>query len=136
MYRMQYRAMCNRETNRLPIADLQRKLGSNVPNIENGTAAGYEPIDPKYFVYYGYPWEFGVTERGRSYEGSGFYTNFYTNHFMLVEVDGFKEAILDMGRADSISDMRFQDGRHYAKFYVKGQKIGKFVFYCTSPEPK
>lgn len=132
MYRMPFRAMCCRETNRLPIAELHQKLGSKVPNIENGRAASEEPSDPKYFVYYGYPWEFGVTEHNRGYEGTGF----YTNHFMLVEVDGFKETILDMGRADSISLMRFAGSRQYAKIYGHGQKIGLFAYYCTSPEQK
>ncbi len=122
MYRLPYRAMCSRETNRLPVTEIQKKLGNNIPNIENGRAASEELTDPKYFVYYGYPHEFGVIDQSNP---------FYGNRFMLVEVNGLKETILDKGEADGISR---HSGRGYIKFYGRGQRTGLFSYYCTSPE--
>ena len=116
---MPYRAMCCRETNRLPIAELHRKLQSQVPNIEQGRAAGQEPTDPKYFVYYGEDWEFGIQH------------GFGDDHFMLVEVRGLQEKILEQGIARPIS---FVSGeRPYAKFEGVGQQVGRFKYYSTSP---
>ncbi len=123
MYRMPYRAMCSRETNRLPVAEIQRRLGSPVPNIENGSAASKPPADSKYFVYYGELWEFGIPQDGLR-QGQ---------HFALVEVDGLKERIVEQG--DAFYSLSFQMGeRPYAKFEGKGEKLGLFKYYCTSPK--
>ncbi len=121
MYRLPYRAMCSRETNRLPIAELHRRLQSQVPNIENGQMASVVPKDPKYFVYHGEAWEFGIQNSVR-------------DHFKLVLVDGLNEKVLEQGEAEAITFVMGE--RPYAKFLGKGEQVGSFKYYCTSPETR
>lgn len=128
MYRMPYRAMCSRETNRLPVAELQRKLGHQVPNIENGRAASEETSDPKYFVYLGAAWEFGIGKYGDMASAA-------SQRFALVEVNGLEEQVIEQGAA--YWSLSFKMGDHpYAKFEGRGEKIGLFAYYCTSPRAK
>jgi len=125
MYRMPYRAMCSRETNRLPVMELQRKLGRPVPNIENGRAASEEPSDAKYVIYLGAPWEFGIGKYGDLTSATG-------QHFALVEVNGLEENVLEQGCASYT--LSFWGGtRPFAKFEGKGEKLGLFAYYCSSP---
>src|SRR5665213_793409 len=125
MYRMPYRAMCSRETNRLPVAELQRKLGYLMPNIENGRAVSEEPADPKFFVYLGALWEFGIAQDGLR-QGP---------HCALVEVVGLEERIIAQG--DAFYSLSFRMGdQPYAKFEGRGEKIGLFSSSCTSPRAK
>lgn len=111
--------MCSREHVRLPIAELQRQLQSQVPNIENGRAASQPPSDPRYFLYHGQDWEFGIRGFG----------NYY---FILVEVNGMREKVLERGRADPITFMMGE--RPLAKFDGIGDQIGHFKYYCTNPD--
>ena len=111
--------MCSRETTRLPIAELHRKLQSHVPNIENGRAASQPPSDPRYFVYHGQDWEFGI-------KGFGAY------RFVLVEVTGLQEKVLEQGRADPITLM--MGDKPLTKFDGLGGQVGHFRYYCDNPE--
>ncbi|MBC7766692.1 hypothetical protein H7Y21_01735 [Arenimonas sp.] len=48
--------------------------------------------------------------------------------FRLVEVDGFKETIIDEGKADGFAH-NFSPERPYSKFHLVGKKLGTFNAY-------
>lgn len=127
MHRLPVLNMCSRETKRLPAAKLieklecSRLLGSMLPLEIHKPITQLEPSD-LFFVYYYYGWEFGQgydKENRANDDGGGL--------FLLVEVKGTEETVLDYGEAGSST----MCGEGYQHFVVIGKKIGRFEFYCT-----
>ncbi len=118
MYRLPLINMCNRETNRLPIAKIVKILGCEVtPPIELRKSASEIPPSTKFFVYHYTQDELG----GAPSLGK--------NKFILVEADGLKEKVLDEGEA---SGYTVHSGLGFLSLSVTGKKLGRFAFYCSS----
>jgi hypothetical protein len=125
MYRLPYRSMASRETNRLPVGEVQKRLGSAIPNIEGLRGSDLSSV-PGYFVYLGTNEEFG-------FEGPG-------QRFRLVEInsdDEFIEKVLDQGEVTAICKRSFAPiGRtsesDYVWFMGNSGKLGRYR-YCCSP---
>jgi hypothetical protein len=124
-----------RETNRLPAAEINQKLGCG--GVHGGS---YLPLelqqvpqvsDGKFVVYY----------------GSDYYGELPPNHnrpifrskatFILVKVDGCREHVIDEGEVENdlkIHGINTAGTRPWSHFIAKGKVLGRFSFYCTSPE--
>lgn len=121
MHRLPLLNMCSRETKRLPVENIVDLLQCEamLPLERRQSVTSIKPSE-RFFVYYYYPWEIGLdSDTGRSDGGA---------MFLLVEVYGTKETVLDHGEAGSST----VNGAGYQHFEVVGEKIGRYEFYCPS----
>ena len=135
MLRLPLLNLASRETNRLPASEINRKLGCG--GVYGGS---YLPLelqqvpqvsDGKFVVYY----------------SSDFYGELPPNHslqslarrkatFLLVKVDGCREQVIDEGEVEN--DLKIHGinmaSKPWSHFIATGKVLGRFSFYCTSPE--
>jgi hypothetical protein len=117
MRRLPLTKMCSRETNRLPVEQIQGFLqtASDLPLEITGIP---EP-SKKYFVYHFDPMELDL--------------EVYKHQFLLVEVDGNYERIITQGDATGVT---FNFGSRYISFHAFVKGIGNYAFYCPFFENK
>ena len=125
MYRIPLINMHSRETNRLPVVEVLKKLGvaidSELPlEIQRGitsmTSSG------KYIIYI----LNAMTDLFPNDLGSkGLDLN---DRFLLVEVNRTEETILDSGTVHCLRGHAGQ--RPYIDFHGRSKKIGYFAYYC------
>jgi hypothetical protein len=134
MLRLPLLNLASRETNRLPAAEINQKLGCG--GVYGGS---YLPLelqqvpqvsDGKFVVYY----------------GDDFYGELPPNHsrhvargkstFLLVKVNGCSEQVIDEGEVEN--DLKIQGlnmgHRPWSHFIATGKVLGRFSFYCMSPD--
>lgn len=135
MLRLPLLNLASRETNRLPASEINKKLGCG--GVYGGSDLPLElqqvpqVSDGKFVVYY----------------GSDYYGELPPNHsrhvfrskatFLLVKVDGCKEQIIDEGEVENdlkIHGINTPGKLPWSHFIATGKVIGRFSFYCTSPE--
>lgn len=61
------------------------------------------------------------------YHGPNLSGDFYGHEFQLVEVDGFKETIIDKGTACGFT--MCHESSPFTKFSISGEKLGEFRVY-------
>jgi len=123
MHRLPILACVSRETNRLPARVINSTLGCKGKGLPFDQLPHLGTARPsQYAVYY-----IGAHE---------FPNNMvvYHDQFVLVEVNGSQETILDQGEAHGGIRHHLMEIR-YADFAVKGKKLGNFKFYVPlTPE--
>lgn len=137
MLRLPLLNLASRETNRLPAVEINKKLGCDprtghsLPLEQEGII--WTPSD-KFVVYYGSDY-YGELPPDHNKQT----IHLREHNFLLVKVDGYHEYVIDEGTVETnlrIHMMIYKGeskSRPHSHFIAYGGKLGRFSFYCTSP---
>lgn len=105
--------LCDRnpQESRISREEMLEKLGCTGKGLSLGGEGRHPEPSTKFFIRY-------------DPNGSGV---FMGRKFELIEVDGFKETIIDKGSASGFTHHSAERG--YTKFSIKGEKLGNFNAY-------
>jgi hypothetical protein len=126
MIRIPLLAVVSRETDRLPAATINAAIGCTGPGLpfdqtKDLTRATRGQPSTRYFLYY--------ISSMEVLHGSAMFNESlaFKDRFVLVEVNGCYEKILDQGVARGFRVYKAENS--YADIAVVGEKLGNFKFY-------